>query len=586
MHSFKSFQQISRPALLALALFTLGIIALTQQSFVESMSLLPSPSKLPQPGVSPTTHSDIYGGVVTQSDPCAAERARLTSLENELRQLSNIRAKAAEIAGVREAAERRIQKWRQRNDPEVNQLRQRLASPQCQPTITATRVHVTDENGSNVAGAEVFAEGAFRGVTNAVGRLDVTPPLANGARLVARKRILESHTDREHHNAGSTQDWKMRIYITSMPVNNDSSVSPFIVSSPLAIQELQVRRENTLIGLHLVTSVEWDASQSEMNDIRDKLINASQFLYNATDGQFLIEQAELVDNAAFWDEADVRVYANLSLGEHVDCPRGGFFGGTLFCGDSWIHVKRTTDFTTYAHEFGHYGFDLGDEYKIDDSNVHCTRNVTAPSGPFRLGQPMASCMMWHESQASKLCSNRPENRHVAGTREGDHDCWTHLFFKYCDYSIAFAGLPLCKQPSDARWLLRTPNSRGAIVGQIHDGLSQGIPVRDWVTRVSIDNRSRPNLCAPITLTLVDSNSQPTRNASVTNVTSYGQVIIEGNTDRNGLITITGAHVGDGIWASSTEFIPIPIANHTVTSSDCVGVSILSNTSQQPSASGL
>src|SRR5262245_3587835 len=133
MYSLELVQQISRPALLALALFTLGIIALTQQSFVESMSLLPSPSKLPQPGVSPTPHSDIYGGVVAQSDPCAAERARLTSLENELRQLSNNPGAKAEIEEVREAAERRIQQWHQRNDREVNQLRQRLASPQCPP---------------------------------------------------------------------------------------------------------------------------------------------------------------------------------------------------------------------------------------------------------------------------------------------------------------------------------------------------------------------------------------------------------------------------------------------------------------------
>src|SRR5262249_21638016 len=155
----------------------------------------------------------------------------------------------------------------------------------------------------------------------------------------------------------------------------------------------------------------------------------------------------------------------------------------------------------------------------------------ALSGPFRSGQPMASCMMWSQWGAPKLCSNRPENRHVAGTREGDDDCWTHLFFKYCDsttFNDPFGNpIPLCRQPSDARWLLRTPNSRGAIVGQIHDGLSQGIPVRDWLTRVSIDDRFHPNLCAPITLTFVDSGGQPARNVPVTNFTSCGQVIVEG-----------------------------------------------------------
>src|SRR5262249_12463655 len=85
----------------------------------------------------------------------------------------------------------------------------------------------------------------------------------------------------------------------------------------------------------------------------------------------------------------------------------------------------------------------------------------------------------------------------------------------------------------------------------------------------------------------DSNSQPARNVSVTNVTSYGQVIVEGNTNQNGLITVTGAHIGDELWAISTSgFPPIPVTNHTVTAADCLGVSILSNTSQQPSASVL
>ena len=92
---------------------------------------------------------------------------------------------------------------------------------------------------------------------------------------------------------------------------------------------MRVRRNNALFGLHVVASIEWDASAAEMEVVQQKLISASKYLYNATDGQMLIEQAEVVDDAKYWRDADFRVYADQSLREHVNSPLGGFLSGLI-----------------------------------------------------------------------------------------------------------------------------------------------------------------------------------------------------------------------------------------------------------------
>ena len=422
-----------------------------------------------------------------------------------------------------------------------------ITSGRCGPTDTSlrrTRIHVTDDSGANVDGADVYVNETLRGLTNRDGNADF-PPVEPGARIIARKRVWENPTPRNNHRTGSTQNWNYRVYNTSLPVNNDGSLSPFIVNDPLATHELRISRTNTLIGVHLVAAVEWDASLAELQMIRNnEIIPASQGLYNATDGQFFIEQLEMLDNAALWDDADIRVYANWSLRANVNY-RGGFFGNCFACGNAWMNMGRTEGAYVYAHEFAHYGFDLDDEY-ADDSPIACTSNVTSTTSSFGWWdmnrQPRASCMMWNS--APKLCSAHSFNPHIRGTRQGDEDCWSHLVEKYRD-----------REGASIRWLLKSPTSRGVIVGTIPT-----IPVEDWRTRVSIDNRLRPDLCQPIdmVITRVD-DGQPIGEREVYNRTSYGQEILEGTSrtddpattavNETGFITVTGVHVGDQLRAA-------------------------------------
>jgi hypothetical protein len=452
------------------------------------------------------------------------------------------------------------------------------------PDVTSTIIHVRDEKDLDVAQAEVFVNGRLRGLTDEGGRLVVTPTLPDGTKLAARKQVFESSTSRGNHSQGSSRNWKYRVYITSLPVNNDGTVPQKAVvlePDPLAPQEVQVFRKNTLIGLHVVASLEWDASQPELDDVQTKFNDASQFLYNATDGQILYERIELVDDGAFWKDADYRIYADLSLRAHIDWPPGGFFEG-----GSPILIPRApcvgcsswnSKFQGYIHEFGHYGFGLLDEYKDGSKKSQCTALLCVPPSvpgclpgpwPFGQGMPKASCLMFSETKASKFCSTRPENPHVADTDQGDSSCWHDIVEGFRDH-ITIGG-------SAARWILQSPETRGAIPGQINGGR---IPIQDWVPRITMNNRSRLNLCAPKTFIVTKKNGTPVAGQDIWVLTTYGAAIYEGETDDttfkyaagNGKIFVTGLHVGDKVGFSNPRFVglsPYSFGEYTVTRADC------------------
>ncbi len=462
------------------------------------------------------------------------------------------------------------------------------------PDVTSTVIHVSDEFGKNVQYAQIFVDGGAVGFTGPDGRLTVSPPLPDGTPLAARLFMYESPTDRGNHKVGSYQNWKYRVYITSLPVDMSGAIFPqpvVLEPDPLAPQELQVHRDHTLIGLHLLASLNWDASEAELEDIRDHLNKASWFLFNATDGQMLFEQVELVDDRAFWDDADLEILAEYSLRAYVDCPRGGFFGGSWYCNGSSMHLPRPpcvgckslSDWgepETYVHEFGHYGLDLGDEYSDDDPNTYCTRNFKVQGSPFCGdtslpgcgNNPQTSCMMYWQMSAPKICSNRPENPHDHNTDQGDTSCWDTIVSRYKSTS------------NPPQWTMRTPDTRGIILGTINN--SQ-LPVTDWAPRITIDNRTRPNLCQPISLIFNRNDGTHVSDAEVNLHTTYGAQILEGKTNPAGDITVTGVHVDDTLDFSKWEWDLTHLrAQYTVTAADCVPVVMAAGPTAVPKAVGL
>ena len=73
-------------------------------------------------------------------------------------------------------------------------------------------------------------------------------------------------------------------------------------------QVLTVRRDQPLFGANLRVSVQWDASAAFLADLRQGLINASNYLYDAGDGQFFTRTgATWRTRAAGGTESDLRM---------------------------------------------------------------------------------------------------------------------------------------------------------------------------------------------------------------------------------------------------------------------------------------
>jgi hypothetical protein len=419
--------------------------------------------------------------------------------------------------------------------------------------VGTTHIHVTNDAGLDVEGAEVYLDGAYIGSTDFMGRLDRTPAFVTG-RLTARWLIA---------TMTPFDVWGAHVYFTNIAVNDDGTTAAFTITHPDAVQELRVSRSNVLIGLHFVASLDWDASMDEMDDFATRARQTSQFLYNATDGQIYIESYELYDDAFGWDIADFQVHANQCLRPNVPWHPGGFWG-TFWLGRGRPQMGPNLgggcfNFSghpaTFAHEFGHYGFDLWDEYSDDDPSLRCTGLVNG-SGPFGSGHAQASCMMWNEYAAGKLCSNRPENPHAPATDQGD-SCWHHV-------GSTFGA-------NDGRWAMRTPDTRSAIPGTLPD--------QPWTTWVVRNDYIRPDLCNSNTLVfqLTSPNMTPIPN-SITNLrTTYGAEITQGRTDAGGNITIRGGHIGDTV----KMFVDGLTASTTILPADCAPVAALVSAAPKP-----
>ena len=407
-------------------------------------------------------------------------------------------------------------------------------------TGNVTRVRVSLD-GESVPGALVYVNGRAFGVTDSRGLFETTL-LPAGTEIIARKRVHQQRSPRDASRSAS--NWNYRVYLTSVPVADDGTFSPHVVSRPGDVQEIVLRRDSVLIGLHLVLSLEWDASQGELEGYRDDFVKvASSYLYNATDGQFFIEYAEIVDDAARWGATDVRFYASNGVWPHVDMRRGGFLHGD----NPWptyIHMPSRMSFNTpndgnvLAHEFGHYGLNLGDEYKrgdaLNSAPIDCTLafGVGAPA-PYGPGHPKSACMMNKQSLSSKLCSARRENPHVHGTRQGDRSCWDTIVDNYRDTA------------ESPRWQLKTPSQRADIVGAV-----AGPPVPEWVPRVELENSERAGLCRPVTWRLVWGGRRiPGAHVWLQTEDRTLYAGLTGGRDAvDNTITVSGLHLGDRIFA--------------------------------------
>ncbi len=462
----------------------------------------------------------------------------------------------------------------------------------CDPDSTLIRV--VNQFGQPVADAEVTATTAELGVTSSAGLL-ATTDLADGRLIAARKLLVERETSRADHARDSDQNWSFRCYTTSATLAHNASgnnveIDIDAVSATAPVQELVLLPTNALVGFNLLVSVEWDATSAELLTYRDRFLETSELLYNATDGQFCIERVSVVDNARSWDSADVRIHASInqssfatlngvagSSGRITMNPIDSFFPGTLL------------------HELGHYLFGVRDEYKEasgwDPANgsARCTLASTSTNPVFADGGLKDSCLMRGARGQSmkKFCSGHSANPHVDGTAQGANDCWTDILE---GFNAAAIGLP-----NSTWWRPRGPVTRRAIVSRLpNSGLPIGtvsaalagtplsfIPLRPWKPRWHVGDEQPGGACPNLVVRVVE-NGAPVGDVFVQLRGANGHNILQGRTRTMagtladgsfldvGHLSIRGAHLGDTIRAFRNSGAATMVEG-SATISDCAAV---------------
>ncbi len=435
------------------------------------------------------------------------------------------------------------------------------ATPDTCTTVGApVQVTVKDEFGAVLAGAEVYHKGAFVGVSDAQGHLTLNQAMFGDQLAVLYKVGLHS-AGKGSHTLDDTTNWGWRIYRTN--IGFDAAGNPlWDTVDNVYTKTVYVYRFWPLIGMHLVVSVEWDATPAYLADLEQGLREASRFLYDVTDGQFMLEVIEVFDNAVKWGDADIRIYANNQV---WPCATAGpIFWRTPVWGiteDWWAHIhlpptfrgsySQQVGYRTMVHEWGHYGLGLWDEYLDRNGDLTADAYCNDPSwSSTALPEHSRASIMDNDTLSSELCSRiDPAHSHRSNTEHdeetGGESTWETVLRRFRDASVS------------PKWILRSPDIRGAVMPG-----PDAIPVPAWV-QVHV-NDAGTGACGPYRITAADSLGRPVSGADVWLRPAISKWpvpgdfyditgLYQGKTDASGSIDVLGARPGDTIWVRRYDY---------------------------------
>lgn len=425
-------------------------------------------------------------------------------------------------------------------------------------------VCVVDAAGQPVSDTLIYRNGTLvsepdglPAVTDSRGSLDL-PDLNPGETLAALQPVYDQPTDR----AGHPDDLAFQVYRTSMPVSNNGDVEAYIISSGTPSNTLSLRPTQTLVLFNLLVSVEWDAGSDYLDELKIGLEKASDLLYDATDGQMAFGRIDIYDNAEQWYEADIQIRTHNHTWPHAYVGGINSSGvgrlvyktvdpdpGPLVLGRYWSGTgadqgpwSAPIGYTTIAHEFGHYGLFLFDEYfYYTEESDYRVRESSRCS--FYADQPAS--LMYYQYDKTEFC-NRPEQypEHHGGppTRQtqiyGPHETsWVTIQGVYSDV--------LQTMSADApAWQIISPPDRDAA---FVPGPAQ--PLLDFPQIIDHSTNQGAFTRKPLT---VKYEGRPVWGSLVALHQSSGAVLDQGLTDSQGRIDILGAATGDTVRVRTPE----------------------------------
>lgn len=421
-------------------------------------------------------------------------------------------------------------------------------------------VRVVEEDGANVAGVVIYLNGEPLGRTNAQGVLTPDHFTARPSRtdhLAVLSLVDERSTVREAHQnePDDTTNWSSRTYLTNLDFSPTGAIS--VTAAQPGGQIVQVSRDHPLILFNLVISIEWDANEAYLEQIARAVRSAADYLFDVTDGQMAFERVAIYDNAAHWFDADIQIST-----KNVVRPHAYVGGITADDAAQVIRVGRQWDgntgssgdwdepegYRTLVHEFGHYALYLYDSYfMLAETNGILNPLPGSCISPSPDGRDKAvwgndatnASIMDYQYHSSELADRRvPEMwgsfcERTEQWRMHQESDWETVQRFYGDTQ------------TPPRWLLRTPQERGAVMAGPDQFPSHVLPF----PVIDIQNNDQNGLT--IDLTVLNPNHQPHPGALVTLVSGeQRQPIDQGLTNGQGHITIYGAQPQDTVRASS------------------------------------
>ena len=414
---------------------------------------------------------------------------------------------------------------------------------------------VIDDAGKPVSNAIVYRDGGI--ITDATGaprytdakgllHLGATEP---GQALIALSPSIHEHPTVRAAHAG----WAYRVHLTSLNLDADGTPHPHIVTQS-GEQLLTLQKDQPLILLNLVASIEWDATLTYTQQISRAFRSASDYLYDLTDGQMALGHVTIYDNAEHWADADVQFSANNVVWPHA-------YVGGLTSEDTFevIRLGRAWDgqsgnqgpwdapegYRTLTHELGHYALHLYDEYfaYTFDAQGHLTGETraycTGPENRTTATDATNASVMDYQYTSSELSA-----RDVSGL-------WSSL----CEYTAQWQlngespWETVIRMYTDSvtppRWHLTSPIDRGTVMSG-PESLSMSIPGLPQIDIAETGHNEPPK-----TLTVTGPEG-PYEGAIVALYKQDGRVIGQGFSSNDGTLEIYGAAAGDTLRAASVD----------------------------------
>ncbi|MEM7028676.1 MAG: FG-GAP-like repeat-containing protein [Chloroflexota bacterium] len=247
---------------------------------------------------------------------------------------------------------------------------------------------------------------------------------------------------------------KTSLYLTSaQPTAN--GLNGKMVDNQL-IQQITIPDDQYLLLFDLEISLEWDASDDAefLGQLKFDLIRASEFLFDATNGQAALGDLTIHYNKNNWDTADIQVHAsntlipNADVGGIVTAERADdeitshpdpnqtvpytivYNPGAVRIGSAWNRFGEASGTAgedrprTLVHELGHYLFYLYDNYVGLDNEGHLIP-VTSCTGTI-MTNPFENSEFHTTTDWQKNCSST-----ISARRSGRSDWATiHRFYPF------------------------------------------------------------------------------------------------------------------------------------------------------------